>query len=156
MLYLNEDTFVIDTEIAETEKVLNSLFNENSLQFEDVNNQKSWANQVWGVLSGILDKETAKKVLAETEKIDPEYKMGTPYMVSYYIEALLYAGDIKKAEKVIKKYWGEMLSTGLDCFPEYLITAPARSFLYNEISNSYCHAWSATPAYFIRKIKNLG
>ncbi len=153
--FLNKETNVIDAEIAETEKVLKSLFNKDILQFEDVNNQKSWANQVWGVLSGVLDKETAKKVLAETERLDPEYKMGTPYMVSYYIEALLYAGDIEKAKEVIKKYWGEMLSTGLDCFPEYLITAPERSFLYNEISNSYCHAWSATPAYFIRKIYDI-
>ena len=154
--FLNKPTDYISVEISKMEKVLKSLFNELTLQFDDVNGQNSWASQVWGVLSGILDKETAKKVLDETEKLDPQYKMGTPYMVSYYIEALMYVQNTEKAIEVIKKYWGEMLETGLDCFPEYLITAQDRSFLYNEISNSYCHAWSAIPAYFIRKIKNLG
>lgn len=154
--FLNKETTFIENEITETEKVLKSLFNKETLQFDDINGQKSWASQIWGVLSGILDSKTSQKVLEETAKLDPEFKMGTPYMVSYYIEALLYAENTEKAIEVIKKYWGEMLETGLDCFPEYLITAPARSLLYNEISNSYCHAWSATPAYFIRKIKNLG
>jgi len=131
---------------------MREFYNDELLQFIDVNGQESWASQVWGVLSGVLDNNTASKVLEKTELLDPEYKMGTPYMISYYLEALESVGNTEKVIEVIKRYWGEMLSTGLDCFPEYLITAPKRSQFYNEITNSYCHAWSATPTYFIRKI----
>lgn len=150
--YLGENTSEIDDEINSVTDVLLSLYSEDKNQFVDVNGQESWATQIWGVLSGVLDKDVAWAVLDKTESVDPEYKMGTPYMISYYLEALDSVGNTEKMIEVIKKYWGEMLSTGLDCFPEYLITAPKRSEFYNEITNSYCHAWSATPTYFIRKI----
>ena len=150
--YLAEDTAEIDEEIDKITNVLLSLYDDKKKQFVDVNGQESWASQIWGVLSGVLDNDVASEVLKETELIDPEYKMGTPYMISYYLEALDSVNNSDKMIEVLKKYWGEMLSTGLDCFPEYLITAPKRSQFYNDITNSYCHAWSATPTYFIRKL----
>ena len=151
-VHIGENTDEINEEISSVTEVMREFYNDELLQFIDVNGQESWASQVWGVLSGVLDNNTASKVLEKTELLDPEYKMGTPYMISYYLEALESVGNTEKVIEVIKRYWGEMLSTGLDCFPEYLITAPKRSQFYNEITNSYCHAWSATPTYFIRKI----
>ena len=52
----------------------------------------------------------------------------------------------------MKGYWGEMVRDGADTFyelydPEDRYASPYGS----RIVNSFCHAWSSTPSYFIRK-----
>jgi len=54
----------------------------------------------------------------------------------------------------IKAYWGKMVEFGADTFwelfdPNNLNYSPYGS----KIINSYCHAWSCTPAWFIRQNK---
>ena len=56
------------------------------------------------------------------------------------------------ALEAIDGYWGQMIDDGADCYfelydPQNKYVSPYGS----RIINSYCHAWSGTPAYFIRK-----
>jgi hypothetical protein len=57
-----------------------------------------------------------------------------------------------KARSLLTSYWGGMIEKGADTFWE--VYDPTNDFLspYNSaIINSYCHAWSCTPVYFLRK-----
>lgn len=52
-------------------------------------------------------------------------------------------------------YWGGMISHGADTFWElYNPENPAESPYGSSIVNSYCHAWSCTPTYLLRKYFN--
>ena len=73
-------------------------------------------------------------------------------MYHHFIEALILNDRKEEALKYIRYYWGGMLEDGADCFwelydPENKYVSPYGS----RIINSYCHAWSCTPTYFIRK-----
>ena len=51
----------------------------------------------------------------------------------------------------MKDYWGGMLKEGADTFWElYDPGDPLASPYGSRAVNSFCHAWSSTPAYFIR------
>ena len=57
-----------------------------------------------------------------------------------------------KAKEKICSYWGEMVSDGADCFYELYDPNDKKMSPYgSRVINSYCHAWSGTPSYFIRK-----
>ena len=78
--------------------------------------------------------------------------MTTPYMHHHLVQALLDCDLQKEAYDHLVSYWGGMLEMGADTFfeafdPENPFVSPYGSRLVN----SYCHAWSGTPAYFIRK-----
>ena len=76
-------------------------------------------------------------------------------MYHYLIEAMLQSGMEEAAFDYLQKYWGGMLADGADCFYEiYDMEDKMASPYGSRIINSYCHAWSCTPAYFIRKYKN--
>ncbi len=48
--------------------------------------------------------------------------------------------------------WGEMVKDGADTFWEVYNPADKRLSPYgSNMINSYCHAWSCTTSYFIRK-----
>ena len=58
----------------------------------------------------------------------------------------------EKALQVLKDYWGGMINEGADTFWElYDPKDPEASPYGGSIVNSYCHAWSCTPAYIIEK-----
>lgn len=119
------------------------------------NKQVSWASQVWFALAGIFTKERNQKLLKHLAEIDPQIKMVTPYMNHHYVEALIQCDMLSEAKAYIKYYWGGMIKAGADCFwelfdPEDIYVSPYGS----RVINSYCHAWSCTPAYFIRKYFN--
>lgn len=79
-------------------------------------------------------------------------KTVTPYARHYYAQAMFDCGLEDKALQMILEYWGGMVKKGADCFWEvYIPSNPEASpYGYYRI-NSYCHAWSCTPTYFIRK-----
>ena len=78
--------------------------------------------------------------------------MNTPYMMHHFIDALISVGQTSRAVQEIKKYWGGMVQAGADTFWElYDPKRPDFSPYGSKLINSYCHAWSCTPAYFIRK-----
>ena len=113
--------------------------------------QISWASQVWMTLGGA--KHGGAELLARLERSTAE-KMVTPYMYHNYVDALLSVGQKEKAFEVLCSYWGGMLEEGADTFWElYNPENPNESPYGGTIVNSYCHAWSCAPAYFLGKLQ---
>jgi len=114
--------------------------------------QVSWATQIWMALAEALPQEEnralMKRLLAEKPDIAPT----TPYMYHHLVEALLLVGLRSEAVELLKQYWGGMLKEGADTFWE-LYDPLDKSFspYGSPLINSYCHAWSCTPTYLIRR-----
>lgn len=113
--------------------------------------QLSWASQVWMIIAGVVSKEQGRLMLAKVETVDA-VEMMTPYMYHHLVEAFLLLDEKEKAIAVLEGYWGKMVKDGADTFwelynPQNKSFSPYGSYLIN----SYCHAWSCTPTYFIRK-----
>lgn len=114
--------------------------------------QVSFASQVWMILAQVLNKKETRKLLDNLFKNPPKIRPVTPYMYHHLIEALIISDRKEMALEIMKGYWGEMVKYGSDCFfeifnPQNEFESPYGSILIN----SYCHAWSCTPTYFIRK-----
>ena len=96
--------------------------------------------------------EEGAEILDKVIALNPEKGMVSPYMTHHFVEALLKCGKKEQAMDYMKYYWGGMLSHGADTFWElYNPENPAESPYGGSIVNSYCHAWSCTPTYFLRK-----
>ena len=114
--------------------------------------QISIASQVWMVLGEAVTGEDARKLLMEIEQREDVEKMVTPYMYHNYIDALLHTGEKNRALRKLETYWGGMLEQGADTFWELYNPENVNESPYGgTIVNSYCHAWSCGPAYFLRK-----
>ena len=121
------------------------------LFFSGNSKQLSWASQVWAVLAGIVTGEEAAKCLDAVAEEADAVPMVTPYMMHHYVEALCKTGSKQKAVQVIREYWGAMVKGGADTFWELFNPAnPDESPYGSPIVNSYCHAWSCTPSWFLR------
>ena len=113
--------------------------------------QISAASQVWMVLAGAGTEEQQRAAMEKALTLSGEPRMTTPYMHHYFVMALLSAGLRDEAERHLKAYWGGMLSAGADTFfecwdPEHPDHSPYGGLMLN----SFCHAWSCTPAWFLR------
>lgn len=116
------------------------------------NRQINHAAQVWMILAGVVTAKEGAEILERTDASVMTVKMVSPYMNHYYVEALLVCGEKEKAFQFIKAYWGGMVGHGADTFWElYDPDNPSESPYGLSIVNSYCHAWSCTPAYIFRK-----
>lgn len=114
--------------------------------------QVSWISQVWFALAGVFDRAENARLLERLMEQDPGIPMVTPYAWHHFIEALMESGLTERAEAEMKRYWGGMLRAGADTFWElYDPKDPLASPYGSRAVNSFCHAWSSTPAYFIRK-----
>ncbi len=119
-------------------------------------NQISYLSQVWMTLGGVLDKNEARKALKTVMAMKGAVYPGSPYGTHYLIEALIACGMEQEAKDYLVEYWGGMITKGADTFWE--IYDPNNDTLspYNFFPvNSYCHAWSCTPVYFIRKYPGI-
>ena len=113
--------------------------------------QLSWASQIWMILGGVLPRAEAAALLDRMEQTEA-VGMVTPYLYHHYVQALLQIGEGDKALAVLRQYWGGMLEAGADTFWElYNPENPEESPYGGTVVNSYCHAWSCGPAYFLRK-----
>lgn len=113
--------------------------------------QISCSSQVWMVLSGIAPKKEAQRALRALARTDQAVRPRTPYAYHFYIQALVDCAMHREALAALIDYWGGMVRRGADTFWETY--APDDDFLspYGFAPmNSYCHAWSCTPVYFIR------
>ena len=116
--------------------------------------QLSYASNVWMCLAGVASKKEASGILGKLGKTDAIPPV-TPYMFHHYVQALVDCGDVKSAEKEMREYWGGMVKNGADTFWElYDPNDPFASPYGSNAVNSYCHAWSCTPSYFIRRYFN--
>ncbi|MCC5932357.1 MAG: hypothetical protein JJU28_24140 [Cyclobacteriaceae bacterium] len=116
------------------------------------NRQVSIASQVWMILSGTVSSKEGRALLEKTLNQNDVIKPVSPYLYHYVVEALVQVGMYEEARNLISDYWGEMVKKGADTFwevydPENDFLSPYGSYMMN----SYCHAWSCTPVYFIRK-----
>lgn len=114
--------------------------------------QINYASQVWMILAEAVTKDEGAQLLDRLLELDPEKGMVSPYMNHHFTEALILCGRKEQALEYIKYYWGGMLHEGADTFWElYNPENPSETPYGNGMVNSYCHAWSCTPAYFFRK-----
>lgn len=117
--------------------------------------QVSWASQIWMVLGQTIEGDEAKALLLRTERL--EHRPMTPYLMHYYVEALLEVGLYEKAREAITKLWGSMVNLGSDTFweihnPDDVMFSP-----YGSVAiTSFCHAWSCTPTYLLQKLDEMG
>lgn len=120
--------------------------------FSGDHRQISWASQVWMTLGGA--EHGNANLLSRLDSCSDAEQMVTPYMYHNYVDALICAGEKDKALTVLSTYWGGMLDEGADTFWElYNPQNPNESPYGGTIVNSYCHAWSCAPAYFLRKYR---
>ena len=112
----------------------------------------SWHSQVWMVLAGVLPQEEAAALIQRILTTEGAVGPGTPYTFHHLIDALVTAGLKDMAKEQMIGYWGEMVNDGADCFWEVFNPFDKAFSPYgSNLLNSYCHAWSCTPSYFIRK-----
>ena len=113
--------------------------------------QVSYASQIWMILADVVDVNTGaeilKRVKADTASVQP----GCPYLVHHLVQAYLHCKMDKEAYQLIDSYWGGMIDKGADTFWEIYDPGDAYKSPYNShLFNSYCHAWSCTPGWFLR------
>lgn len=114
--------------------------------------QVSYASQVWLILGGAANQKEGINILHRVAQHQNAVRIVTPYMYHYYIEAFLQCGEKEEALQIMKTYWGGMAKQGADTFWElYDPKNPEASPYGVTIVNSYCHAWSCAPAYFLRR-----
>lgn len=114
--------------------------------------QVSYASQVWLILGGAANQKEGINILHRVAQHQNAVCIVTPYMYHYYIEAFLQCGEKEEALQIMKTYWGGMAKQGADTFWElYDPKNPEASPYGGTIVNSYCHAWSCAPAYFLRR-----
>ena len=116
--------------------------------------QISWASQAWMAIAGVSSRAESAAAL-RTAIADPNaVRPVTPYLYHYVVEGLLAAGLPKDARAMLEKYWGGMVEAGADTFWEVYDPMQPLSSPYGDIHiNSFCHAWSCTPSYFLRSGK---
>ena len=77
-----------------------------------------------------------------------EHRIGTPFMASFALRALLLAGEQTSAVETIRDRWGAMLDAGAVTFwEEFPSTDGDPLAMYGRpYGKSLCHAWAAGPA----------
>ncbi len=118
--------------------------------------QISYLSQVWMTLGGVLNKQESQKALKTVMAMKDAVYPGSPYGTHYLIDALIACGMEREAKDYLVNYWGGMVKKGADTFwevydPNDDLLSPYHFFPIN----SYCHAWSCTPVYFIRKYPEI-
>jgi alpha-L-rhamnosidase len=115
--------------------------------------QVSIASAAWLTLSGAFPKDICKTALHNALSDSLSIKCRTPYLFHYLIEALTVCEAEDMALSLIIEYWGSMIVDGqADTFWECFDRSDPRASPYGDDcqNNSFCHAWSCTPAYFLR------
>jgi len=118
--------------------------------------QLSYMSQVWMILSGVMSPTEGQKALETVIKTPEAIYPVAPYAYHYLIEAMIKCNMNIEAKKLLIDYWGGMVNKGADTFWE--VYDPKNDYLtpYKFYPvNSYCHAWSCTPVYFIQKYPEI-
>jgi hypothetical protein len=118
--------------------------------------QVSCLSQAWMILAEVLTPAQGARALQTVFDMPETIYPGAPYAYHYLIEALVKSGLHAEANCRLVEYWGGIIERGADTFWEvYDPLNPALS-PYNFFPvNSYCHAWSCTPVYFIHKYPDI-
>ena len=148
-----EVNFLPDLIQKMTKSALNEFYNDKQgLFLSGENNQVSIASQVWMILSGVVNEEKGARIMEKVLTHNNVVIPAAPYLYHYQLDAMLACGMKEKAVELMLNYWGSMIDNGADTFWEVYDPENAGFSPYNSVLvNSYCHAWSCTPSYFIRK-----
>ncbi|MCQ2324934.1 MAG: glycoside hydrolase [Paludibacteraceae bacterium] len=120
------------------------------------NGQFNEIEQIWATLSDVITKKEAQQALTTMKHREDVIRLGTPYANHYYVEALIQSGLTDAAREHVLTYWGSMVDKGADTFWEAYDPNDEWLSPYDFAPiNSYCHAWSCTPVYFIGKYPEL-
>lgn len=144
----------METEIREKTNAARKYFFDSAcgLFVSGPERQVSVASQVWMILAGVVTPDEGREILERVSQDEQALGMVTPYMNHCYTEAILVTGQKQKALDYILYYWGGMVKEEADTFWElYNPENPDESPYGSSMVNSYCHAWSCTPAYLFRK-----
>jgi alpha-L-rhamnosidase len=154
-----------ENEVAELPAIIKKMIDANHRNLYDKtagvfvsgkDKQVSYASQAWMVLSGVANKTEGATALKKLPAVQNVVYPGAPYLYHYVIEAMIQCDLKQEAKELLTNYWGDMVKKGADTFWE--VYDPKDDFLspYNFFPvNSYCHAWSCTPVYFIRKYPEI-
>ena len=112
--------------------------------------QVSVISQTWMIKAGVMKGKDAQKAIRIALNDKDTVMPGTPYGTHYLIDAMVLCGMYNEARDYMLYYWGGMVQKGADTFweaydPENDLISP---YHFHPL-NSYCHAWSCTPTYFI-------
>lgn len=119
--------------------------------------QISYAANVWFCLANVFPSVQNRALLARLKETKDAIKPVTPYMMHHYIQALIDCGEREQAREVMTDYWSGMAEQNADTFFElFNPDNPDESPYGSRVVNSYCHAWSCTPSYFLRKFFREG
>ncbi|MCW3804503.1 hypothetical protein [Plebeiibacterium marinum] len=136
---------------------LKNMYNSKTGLFECGDDaQVSYASQAWMIMGGVLSEKASQRALNNVMKHQGALKPGGPYMCHYFTQALMKSKMYDEAKALLIDFWGGMVDKGADTFWE--VYDPTNDFLspYGFFPiNSYCHAWSCTPVYFIRKYPEI-
>nr|MBA3686947.1 hypothetical protein [Planctomycetota bacterium] len=114
--------------------------------------QVSYANQAWAVLSGIVDADEGARGLRTVALHPDAVRPAGPYLWHHVVHAQLLCGMDREALALLRGYWGGMVRAGATTFLEVYDPADQRLTPYGFVhANSACHAWSCTPAWFLRR-----
>ncbi|MCH4147654.1 MAG: glycoside hydrolase [Prevotella sp.] len=113
--------------------------------------QLSYTCTSWAVLADLINAKEARQALKNVMNSKSAITPGTPYANHFLVAAMLHCGMNNEAKKFVEDYWGGMVKLGADTFWEYYVPDNQMFSSYNgyTLLNSYCHAWSCTPIYFI-------
>lgn len=118
--------------------------------------QVSYLSQVWMILSGTLTPKEGARAMTAVLNDPTVCRPGSPYAYHYVIEALIACGMRDEAREQLLEYWGGMVERGADTFWEVYDPMDDCKSPYGFYPvNSYCHAWSCTPVYFINTYKDI-
>ncbi len=150
---LGKDPSLIEEEIRKKSEAAWQLFDqEKGLFVSGRDKQISWASQILMILAKIPSEEESLRILHQIRKTEDAEGMSSPYMYHHYIQALIDLGRKDEAYQAMHEYWGGMIARGTDTFWEiYNPKDPDESPYGGIVIHSFCHAWSCTPAYFLRK-----
>ena len=146
--------FIHFVEKMSSPQVLSSFFNVDSQCFvSGPLKQVSVASAAWLTISGAFPSNICKTALQNALSDPSSIKPRTPYLFHYLTEALVVCGAEDMALGLITDYWGSMITHAqADTFWECFDINNPRASPYGDDcqNNSFCHAWSCTPAYFLR------
>lgn len=118
--------------------------------------QISYASQIWMILAGVTSKGEGAKIIKALLKDEKALKPGGPYLYHYFMQSLIDCEMAQEAKQFMTAYWGGMVGKGANTFWEVYDPLDEFRSPYNFYPiNSYCHAWSCTPVYFIRKYPTI-
>ncbi|MFP1839614.1 alpha-L-rhamnosidase-related protein [Lonsdalea quercina] len=113
--------------------------------------QISWASQAWMALADVLPQPQMAQALTRVMSLPQAIRPLTPYLYHHMVDALIHCGLSQEARTLVEEYWGAMVKTGTNTFWEAFDPKKPMSSPYGSKQiDSYCHAWSCTPSYFIR------